>query len=157
MKRHAYILGAGPTGLITAWQLLKRNWDVTILEKNEIVGGLCRSWKRKNFILDTGPHIFHTPDKELEKFWKKHFGDLFVEGKFWCKNVKGKNFDKFYDYPLSIESIKNYDSQLKKKIFKEIKNLDKDSRYEAKNYSQYIDSFVGKTLREMFFEKYPSL
>lgn len=155
MKRHAYILGAGPTGLITAWQLLKRNWDVTILEKNEIVGGLCRSWKRKNFILDTGPHIFHTPDKELEKFWKKHFGDLFVEGKFWCKNVKGKNFDKFYDYPLSIESIKNYDSELKKKIFKEIKNLDKDSRYEAKNYSQYIDSFVGKTLREMFFEKYP--
>ena len=37
------ILGAGPTGLVTGWELLKKGWDVTILEKDNIVGGLCRS------------------------------------------------------------------------------------------------------------------
>jgi sialic acid synthase SpsE/protoporphyrinogen oxidase len=155
-KRKAIILGAGPTGLITAWRLLEARWDVTIIEKQNIVGGLCRSWKWKDFIIDTGPHIFHTPDNLLRKFWKKHFGKLLVEGKFSCKNVKGENFDQFYDYPLSIEGLNNFDKSLKLKIKKELKLCNKkDQRFNAKNYKEYIDSFIGPTLRKMFFEKYP--
>ena len=46
MKNKAIILGAGPTGLITAWRLLESGWQVTIIEKNKIAGGLCRSWKK---------------------------------------------------------------------------------------------------------------
>ena len=150
------ILGAGPTGLVTGWELLKKGWDVTILEKDNIVGGLCRSWNYKNFILDTGPHIFHTPNKELKNFWIKNFGDLFSQDEYWCKNVKGTNFDEMYDYPLSIESIKNqFDKKLSIKIQKEIENLDKDKKKYATNYKDYIDSFIGPTLRKMFFEKYP--
>jgi sialic acid synthase SpsE/protoporphyrinogen oxidase len=155
-KRKAYILGAGPTGLITAWKLLERGWNVTIIEKQKITGGLCRSWKWKDFILDTGPHIFHTPDKLLEKYWKKKFGNLLVEGKFSCKNVKGKNFDQYFDYPLSLESLEKFPKDLKIKIKKEIKSCNKkNQRYKAKNYKEYIDSFIGPTLRTMFFEKYP--
>ena len=67
---HAYILGAGPTGLITAWRLLQNDWKVTIVEKDKVVGGLCKSWKYKNNIIDLGPHIFHTPERELRKFWE---------------------------------------------------------------------------------------
>ncbi len=156
MKKKAIILGAGPTGLITAWKLLEANWDVTIIEKKNISGGLCRSWKRKGFIIDTGPHIFHTPDELLKNFWKKNFGDLLIEGKFSCKNVKGKNFDKFYDYPLSNEGLKQFEKNLQSKIKNEIKKCNKkDQRYKAKNYKEYIDSFIGPTLRKMFFEKYP--
>ena len=74
----------------------------------------------QNFILDTGPHIFHTPNKELKNFWIKNFGDLFSQDEYWCKNVKGTNFDEMYDYPLSIESIKNqFDKKLSIKIQKE--------------------------------------
>ena len=120
-KRKVYILGSGPTGLISAWRFVERGWDVTIIEKQKITGGLCRSWKWNNFILDTGPHIFHTPDKILEKFWKKNFGDLLIEGKFSCKNVKGKNFDKYFDYPLSIEALNKLNPKLKKKIKKRLK------------------------------------
>tara|TARA_B100001142_G_scaffold317589_1_gene358724 strand:+ start:3033 stop:5480 length:2448 start_codon:yes stop_codon:yes gene_type:complete len=155
-KRKAIILGAGPTGLITAWRLLESNWDVTIIEKKNIAGGLCRSWKWKDFILDTGPHIFHTPEKLLKKFWKKNFGDLLIEGKFSCKNVKGRNFDKYYDYPLSNQALEKFDNNLKVQIKNElIKCNKKDERFNAKNYKEYIDSFVGPTLRKMFFEKYP--
>ena len=32
-KRKIIILGAGPAGLITGWLLSKKNWDVTIIEK----------------------------------------------------------------------------------------------------------------------------
>ena len=155
-KNCAIVLGAGPSGLITAWKLLEAGWDVKIIEKNNISGGLCRSWKHKGFIMDTGPHIFHTPDKLLKNFWKKHFKDLLIEGKFSCKNVKGKNFDEFYDYPLSIEGLNQFDKDRKSKIKKELKKCNEnDQRYKAKNYREYIDSFIGPTLRKMFFEKYP--
>lgn len=153
---HAYVLGAGPTGLITAWELLKKKWDVTIIEKEDQVGGLCRSWKYNNYILDTGPHIFHTPEKELAKFWEDEFGDLFVKGEFYSKNVKGKNFDEFYDYPLSYESIKkNFNPVIKKQILNELSKLNPSDVANARTYKEYIDSFVGKTLRKMFYEKYP--
>ena len=112
-NKKAYVLGAGPTGLITAWKLLEANWDVTIIEKKNTSGGLCRSWNWKDYIVDTGPHIFHTPDKLLENFWKNNFGDLLIEGKFSCKNVKGKNFDEYYDYPLSIQGLNKFDRVIK--------------------------------------------
>ena len=142
--------------MITAWKLLEKGFDVTIIEKNSNSGGLCRSWNHNGFILDTGPHIFHTPETELKDFWKTNFKDLLIEGKFYCKNVQGKRFDKFYDYPFSKEALNNFEPKIKKKIKNELskcKNLEK--RFKAKNYKEYIDSFVGPTLRKMFFEKYP--
>ena len=86
------ILGAGPVGLVTGWLLSERGWKVEIYEKNSIVGGMCRSWKWRDFILDTGPHIFHTPDKKMWNFWKKNFGHLLVEDKYWSKNTYDDDF-----------------------------------------------------------------
>ena len=69
----ATILGAGPSGLVSALFLARKGWHVKIYEKANIVGGMCRSWRWNNFILDTGPHIFHTSNKQLWRFWKKNF------------------------------------------------------------------------------------
>ena len=91
--KKAIILGAGPAGVITGWLLSRRGWKVDILEKQKMVGGMCRSWKWNKYILDTGPHIFHTPDKKLWNFWNKNFGKLLYKGKYWSKNVlKDKDF-----------------------------------------------------------------
>ena len=121
-NKKAYILGAGPSGLITAWKLLENNWQVDIFEKGEMVGGMCRTWKWNDFLVDTGPHIYHTPDKLLEEFWEKNFGHLLVKGEFWCKNVRGKEYNEYWDYPLSWESISKYPKDLKKKIILELSN-----------------------------------
>ena len=155
MRKKAYILGAGPIGLITGWKLLENGWTVDIYEKENIVGGMCRTWKWGEFLVDTGPHIYHTPDKELALFWEDEFGDLFVKGEFWCKNVSGKNFDEYWDYPLSWESISRYPSDLKKKILNEVSLLDSEKRANAKNYTEYMEAQVGPTLRRMFFQTYP--
>ncbi len=114
MNKSAIILGAGPIGLVTAWQLLKNGWNVKIYEKGSDVGGMCRSWNWDEFILDTGPHIFHTPNKDMQYLWESNFGHLMQKGDFWCKNVTGDNFDTFWDYPLSWESISKYPTNLKK-------------------------------------------
>lgn len=154
-RRRAVILGAGPIGLVTGWQLLKNDWLVEIYEKESLVGGMCKTWKWGDFLVDSGPHIYHTPDQELAKFWETEFGDLLIKGEFWCKNVKGENFDDYWDYPLSWESIARYPKELKKKILEELQLLDPFKKAQAKNYSQYIEAQVGPTMRKLFFKKYP--
>ena len=153
IKKKVIILGAGPVGLIAGWLLSKEKWDVKIFEKNSIIGGMCRSWKWGKFTIDTGPHIFHTPDKKLWKFWKKNFGHLLVEGKFWAKNTYNENFSKLYDYPFSREGFKNFDIKTKSKILKELKSLKQKST--SKNFEEHVQSQVGNTLTEMFFKNYP--
>lgn len=154
-KRKAVILGAGPLGLITAWKLLENGWEVDIYERDKQVGGTCKTWRWREFLIDTGPHIYHTPDEKLAKFWDDEFGDLFVKGDFWCKNVKGEAFNEYWDYPLSWESIARYPKKLKEQVLGELDRLTLEDKARAKSYNEYMDAQVGKTLREMFFEHYP--
>ena len=155
MRKKAIILGAGPIGLISGWLLSKNNWQVEIFEKNSLVGGMCRSWKWDNFILDTGPHIFHTPDKNLWKFWKKNFGHLLIEGKYWAKNTYNDDFKNFYDYPLSFDSIKKFPKNYRSKILAELKNLEKNKSKKTRNFEEHVKAQVGATLTKMFFKNYP--
>ncbi|WP_127717834.1 N-acetylneuraminate synthase family protein [Halobacteriovorax sp. HLS] len=154
-SKKAVILGAGPLGLIAAERLAKEGYEVDIYEKLPLVGGMCRSWNWGEFILDTGPHIFHTPDKDLQKYWETEFGDLFIQNDFWCKNVQGDNFDTMWDYPISWESISKYPQELKKKILNEIGLASEEKKRNANTYKDFIDAQVGPTLRKMFFEEYP--
>lgn len=155
VKRKAYILGAGVSGLVSGWKLLEKGWDVEIIEKEPFYGGMSRSWKWRDFILDVGPHIYHTTDDLLIEFWEREFGDLFVKGDFWCKNVKGENFDQYYDYPLSYESIAQLPPDTKQKILEELEKANPEEKARAQNFKEYIRAMVGPTIQEMFFENYP--
>ena len=154
-KKNIHVIGAGPIGLVTANELLSYGHNVIVYEKNSISGGMCRTWKWDDFLVDTGPHIFHTPNMNLAKYWENQFQDLFIKGNFWCQNVKGKKFEEYWDYPISWESISKYPSNIKSKIIKELDNLNLDQRAKATNYADYIETFVGPTLKKMFFETYP--
>ena len=148
-------MGAGPIGLVTGWKLAENGYKVSIYERNNRVGGMCSSWQWKDFILDVGPHIFHTPDNKLSKFWEQEFGDLMQKGDFFCQNVKGNNFDEFYNYPLSWEELSSFDKKKKENIIYEIESITDYQRAVAKSYKEYMDAQVGPTLRSMFYEKYP--
>ena len=85
-KKKITILGAGPAGLITGWLLSKEGWQVTIFEKQNIVGGMCRSWRWGKYRLDTGPHIFHTSNKKLQKISNRN-RILYLKNKNFKKNA----------------------------------------------------------------------
>ncbi len=155
MKRKAIILGAGVSGLVTAWKLLECGWDVELLEKENAYGGMSRSWKWKEFIVDVGPHLFHTPDPQMADFWEKEFGDLFVKGEYWCCNVKGTKFDEYYSYPLSYEGIADFPKDVRQKVLKELEAVNAEERARARNYKEYVRALVGPTIQQMFFERYP--
>ena len=155
MNKTFYIIGCGPTGLVTGYELLKKGQKVVFFDSNNMIGGMCRSWKEEDYILDTGPHIYHTPEKELAEYWIEEFGDLLIEGEFWSKNVKDGDIKNLIDYPLSWESISKFDEGVKSKILKELEKCQNSANSEAKTFSEYVNNLVGPTLTEMFFTKYP--
>ena len=61
----AAIIGAGLTGCVIAEQLHAHGVAVTILEKEDTVGGLCRdAYTREGLLIALyGAHIFHTNDR----------------------------------------------------------------------------------------------
>lgn len=61
------ILGGGLSGISSAYFLQNvNNVDkITILEKEDSIGGLCRSIKKDGYTYDIGPHILFSKDKEM--------------------------------------------------------------------------------------------
>lgn len=152
MVKKYYILGAGITGLVLAYELLKKNQKVEIIEKDTHIGGLAKTihWKGRN--IDLGPHIYHTPDKDIEEYWETEFKGLFYQRVHWSKNLKN---GIYFDYPISKEFINKLPENIKTNIYKELENCKQSDLINAKNYYEYIQALAGKTLQEMFFIRYP--
>lgn len=150
VKSKVIVIGGGLSGLISSYELLKRGYDVEIIESSDSVGGLAKSIPWNGDYIDLGPHIYHTPDKDIEKYWKKEFKNLLFEREHWAKNYKN---DDFYDYPISRQFINSLDSSTRKKIFQELKKSKKDPN--AKNFFEYTLALAGPTLQKMFFIDYP--
>lgn len=58
-KKKIVILGAGLAGLSTAWHLKQKGIESIVLEKEKVVGGLCRSKQIKGFVFDYDGHLLH--------------------------------------------------------------------------------------------------
>ena len=64
IKNHVIIIGAGPSGLSAAKEFIDNEISVSIIEKNNTVGGLARTIKYKDCSYDIGPHRFYTLNNE---------------------------------------------------------------------------------------------
>jgi len=53
------ILGAGLSGLSTAWHLAKEGVEAWVFEKEKEVGGACRTLRREGFSFDLTGHLLH--------------------------------------------------------------------------------------------------
>lgn len=56
MSRKIIVIGSGISGLTTAYLLSKKGFEVTILEKNNVVGGSIESVFENGFLFDRGPN-----------------------------------------------------------------------------------------------------
>ncbi|MDZ7740989.1 MAG: protoporphyrinogen oxidase [Bacteroidota bacterium] len=64
------IIGAGLTGLVTAFYLKKAGKDVTILEKSERVGGVIRTFREKGFVYEAGPNTAVISQPEVKELFE---------------------------------------------------------------------------------------
>ncbi|MFB2585039.1 phytoene desaturase family protein [Herbiconiux liukaitaii] len=58
----AIVIGGGISGLATAALLAREGYTVTLLEKNDAVGGRAGSWEKDGFRFDTGPSWYLMPE-----------------------------------------------------------------------------------------------
>ncbi|PIO05024.1 hypothetical protein COT47_06555, partial [Candidatus Woesearchaeota archaeon CG08_land_8_20_14_0_20_43_7] len=68
------VLGGGITGLATAEKLCEKGFDVTVIEKNDYVGGISTSFKHKGYWLDFGPHKIYTQMPHIQSEFERIIG-----------------------------------------------------------------------------------
>lgn len=180
-KQKVLIIGAGPAGLAAAYKLLKdsNKYDVTILEKEKEIGGLCKTISFKNKLLDYGVHFYRI--SEYKEFNDIVYNLIPIEDNDSINNnliskyvIKGENQfntdnimlinsatsniyfnNKFYAYPIKInlDTIKKMGIiNLFKIGFSYLKVL--IHKKEETNLENYYINRYGKKFYEMFFLEY---
>lgn len=71
---HTLILGAGPSGLAAGYTLAQAGIKPVILEKDAASGGLMRSIKRGEFIVDVGRKELYNRLARVDAFWSETLG-----------------------------------------------------------------------------------
>jgi phytoene dehydrogenase-like protein len=73
MKKKIAIIGGGISGLCTGSYLQMNGYETTIYELHNIPGGVCTSWKRKNYLIDFCIHWFvgSSPVVDYYKVWQE--------------------------------------------------------------------------------------
>ena len=100
------IIGAGPAGLTAAYMLTKRGVASTVLEADNVVGGISRTAVRDGWRFDVGGHRFFTKVRPVDDLWFEILGkDDFLRRPRMSRVYYRQ---KFYDYPIvAMNALKN--------------------------------------------------
>lgn len=145
MKTKNLIIGAGISGLTLANYLD----DYLIIEKENEVGGYCRTIKKKDYIWDYAGHFFHFKTEEFKKKFLDVIPkeDIIVQDK--CTKIFYK--DNLIDYPFQTNI-----HQLEKEEFIDCL-YDLFTKDEKDNYDNFLDMLYGKfgkSIVEKFLKPY---
>ncbi len=91
------VCGAGPAGLTAAYLLAKDGYQVTVLEADDVVGGISRTARYKDYRFDIGGHRFFTKIAPVQAMWEEVLGDEFIDVPRLSRILYN---GKFFHYPL---------------------------------------------------------
>ncbi len=156
MASRTVVIGAGPAGLVTAYDLVRNGQEAIVLEQADKVGGISRTETYKGYRFDIGGHRFFTKVGEVQALWKEILEDDFIQVPRMSRIYYR---DRFFDYPLSISStLKNIGpidstlivlSYLKAKIKTKL-----EPDREAENFEEWVTERFGRRLYRTFFKSY---
>ena len=63
------IIGAGPSGLTAGLELIKKGYEVTILEATDAIGGISQTIRHNDQRIDIGGHRFFSKDARVMAWW----------------------------------------------------------------------------------------
>ncbi|MBQ1244138.1 MAG: NAD(P)/FAD-dependent oxidoreductase [Clostridia bacterium] len=181
-KKTAIIIGAGPAGLTAAYCLLKET-DIkpVILEEEDFVGGISRTFEYKGNRMDLGGHRFFSKNEEVNRIWQELMpmqsspsrDDIILNNEkplakegpdpekeervMLLRNRVSRIYylHKFFDYPISLklETFRNMGllRTVKAGFGYLFASVFKKKEDSLRNF--YINRF-GRPLYEMFFEDY---
>jgi protoporphyrinogen oxidase len=153
MHVQTLIIGAGPAGLTTAYELCKAGHGVCVIERDpHYVGGISRTVNYKGYRFDIGGHRFFSKSAEIEALWTEILSDELIERP---RSSRIYYNGKLFSYPLKagdalsklgpIEAVRCVLSYLKAQAF---------PTRPAKNFEQWVVNNFGRRLFEIFFKTY---
>jgi len=112
-KYDAIVVGAGISGLLMALALCKEKKNVLVIEKNDYLGGNCRTYEIDGYHLDTGPHIITSIHSgPLKILMDRYFS---VVPKFVSiESYYARNGNKMQEIPLTLRQFSFFDILSKK-------------------------------------------
>jgi protoporphyrinogen oxidase len=152
------ILGAGITGLVTAWELAKAGITVVIIEKEDIPGGLAKTVKKDGGLYDQGAHNFFTHDPAILKYYQKHLDGIFLNRK---RNFRLFIFGKLVAFPfLGGELFKLMSTEQLLRVGVSYLCARFKVNFKKESQTPYLDEWIvdryGKGLYEVYFKPYLS-
>lgn len=146
MKTKYLIIGAGISGLTFANYC---KGEYLIVEKENEVGGYCRTIKRNGYVWDYAGHFFHFKTEEFKKKFlsKMSKNDIIYNDK--CTKILYKN--NLVDFPFQTNI-----HQLEKEEFIDCL-YDLFNKEEKDSYSNFLDMLYGKfgkSIVEKFLKPY---
>ncbi len=149
---HVVIVGAGPGGLTPAYILAKKGVRVTVLEAEDIVGGISQTAQYKGYRFDIGGHRFFTKIKPVDDLWHEILGDEFIS----VPRLSRIHYNgTFFDYPLKAGNalrglgLWNAITIVISYIWAHIRPSPVEE-----NFEQWVTNRFGRKLYEIFFKTY---
>lgn len=142
------VVGAGIAGLTLSYKLCSSGHEVVLVEKEDKVGGLARSFTYDDYTFDAGPHRFYTEDPEVLGFIHEVLeNDHLVIG----RKSGVRMFDRYFEWPLKGTSLLRMPLRV---LFSVVVDMLKKDTRSGRSFESYILNNYGKTLYEIFFKPY---
>lgn len=140
------IIGAGITDL--SYALFCEHNDYMILEREDKIGGYCKTTQRGDFTWDYSGHFFHFQDKEIHKSIMSHIDPLHLVTVHKQTNIKYKEF--LIEYPFQ----KNIHQLPKEELIDCIYDLFDVREKQYDNFKEMLYAKFGKSISEKFLIPY---
>lgn len=150
LSKHKFVIaGAGIAGLTLAYELCKSGADVTVIEKESIVGGLARSFSYDNgYTFDAGPHRFYSESPAVLQL----IHEVLAEDILTMPRKSGvRMFNRYFEWPLGLGDL--FRMPLRECLAVAVDMFIKESRA-GESFEDYILASYGRTLYEIFFKPY---
>jgi protoporphyrinogen oxidase len=153
-KLEAVILGGGVAGLAAGWMLARTGrYQVTVLERAPVTGGMCGTFSHDNFLLDYGPHKSYSAIPGIMDELTALMGDEFIRHE---KRNSIYLFESFLNYPLSMLQLAGRmgPKNLVACGFSTMGAITKGffNGHEPASYEDYVVARFGGKLYELVFE-----
>lgn len=146
------VIGAGPAGLTAAYELQKLGHRPTVLEADELVGGISRTVDYRGFRFDIGGHRFFSKVPLINEIWHEILGEDFLVRPRMSRIYYN---NRFFDYPLKagnalaglglFEAAHCGFSYAKARLF---------PNRDPRSFEDWVASRFGYRLYSIFFKTY---